>query len=213
MKENYKIDTKWIIRAGLGLAILLIIISIFIDKHQDSFEQQIQQYREQKDAFFKESEKSPIEDKEHFTGLNYFDPERKYRVKATLQPIHEQSNIIVKRNDGREDVYRKFAKASFELEGEKYQLTLLINQLESDSQLVAFIPFYDKTNGDETYQGGRYLDVKIQKDDEAIIDFNFAYNPFCVYSYKFSCPLPPEENFINLHIRAGEKIWKNHDEE
>ncbi len=67
-----------------------------------------------------------------------------------------------------------------------------------------FIPFKDQTSGQETYGGGRYLDVKIFGDD-VVIDFNKAYNPYCAFSARYNCPIPPKRNFLKISIAAGEK--------
>jgi len=72
-----------------------------------------------------------------------------------------------------------------------------------------FLPFSDTTNGNETYIGGRYIDCRIQKDLEWTIDFNKAYNPYCAYNYKYSCPIVPMENDLPIAIIAGVK--KFHD--
>ena len=71
-----------------------------------------------------------------------------------------------------------------------------------------FVPFADPTNGDETYHRGRYLDVDAQdaeSGDDVVLDFNLAYNPFCAYADTFSCAPPPEENHLDVPIRAGER--------
>jgi uncharacterized protein (DUF1684 family) len=39
------------------------------------------------------------------------------------------------------------------------------------------------------------------------VDFNYAYNPYCAYSERYSCPLPPAENWLKVPIRAGEKKY------
>jgi hypothetical protein len=70
-----------------------------------------------------------------------------------------------------------------------------------------FIPFNDRTNGVETYGGGRFIDITENGADKVIIDFNKAYNPYCAYNHKYSCPIPPEENDLKIKIKAGEKIW------
>jgi uncharacterized protein (DUF1684 family) len=72
-----------------------------------------------------------------------------------------------------------------------------------------FIPFYDKTNGHETYEGGRYLDAEILMPGyQIIVDFNLSYNPSCDYNEKFVCVLALEENRLNTEIRAGEMKFK-----
>ena len=77
-----------------------------------------------------------------------------------------------------------------------------------------FLPFRDGTNGVETYGGGRYLldtakGADLGGDPDAgtiVVDFNFAYQPSCAFDPKWSCPLSPPENRLDLPIRAGERI-------
>ncbi len=62
---------------------------------------------------------------------------------------------------------------------------------------VLFVPFTDQTSGEETYGGGRYIVLDIPEGNELVVDFNMAYNPFCVYSPDHSCPIPPlEKTFL-----------------
>ena len=70
-----------------------------------------------------------------------------------------------------------------------------------------FIPFADSTSGEDTYGAGRYLELGEIKNDRVVIDFNYAYNPYCAYSIDFSCPLPPAENYLAVAIEAGEKNY------
>ena len=106
-------------------------------------------------------------------------------------------------SDGKEKHYKKYAYARFELKGEVFQL-VLFRPLQKPDNLL-FLPFADGTSALETYGAGRYLDFEIPVDNELIIDFNLAYNPYCVFSDKYSCPLPPKENFLAVAIEAGEK--------
>ena len=77
-----------------------------------------------------------------------------------------------------------------------------------------FVPFRDATNGTETYGGGRYLldtakGADLGGDAERatiVIDFNFAYQPSCAFDPRWSCPLAPPENRLDIAIRAGERI-------
>jgi len=77
-----------------------------------------------------------------------------------------------------------------------------------------FLPFRDATNGAETYGGGRYLldtskgaDLGSDPDrGTVIVDFNFAYQPSCAFDPRWSCPLSPPENRLDLPIRAGERL-------
>ncbi|WP_162908344.1 DUF1684 domain-containing protein, partial [Allorhizocola rhizosphaerae] len=62
-----------------------------------------------------------------------------------------------------------------------------------------FLPFRDTTAGTLTYGGGRYLTdtvkgtfgrgVRLLGPDRVRLDFNYAYNPSCAYSPRWTCPL------------------------
>jgi uncharacterized protein (DUF1684 family) len=77
-----------------------------------------------------------------------------------------------------------------------------------------FLPFRDRTGGRDTYGGGRYvLDTAKAADlggdpvaGTIVVDFNFAYQPSCAFDPRWSCPLSPAENHLDLEIRAGERI-------
>ena len=73
-----------------------------------------------------------------------------------------------------------------------------------------FLPFTDLTNGDTTYGGGRYIDMRIPEKNTIILDFNQSYNPYCAYGGNYSCPIPPAENNLDIAITAGVKKFKAH---
>ena len=89
------------------------------------------------------------------------------------------------------------------MEGVELQLVAL--QLVDSAGDGLFVPFRDATNGAETYDAGRYLDLAAQDDGTYDLDFNLAYAPLCAYSPAYSCPLPPRENWLNARITAGER--------
>ena len=67
-----------------------------------------------------------------------------------------------------------------------------------------FLPFRDATSGKETYGAGRYLDVPRGENGQVVVDFNYAYSPYCAYGDAYSCALPPRENWLTVPIEAGE---------
>jgi uncharacterized protein (DUF1684 family) len=148
----------------------------------------------------------PADQRESFRGLSYFPADPEYRVRARLIPIDGPGEIVVPASDGSLRRYLRYAWAEFELQGGSHRL-LLLKDRESRVSNRLFLAFRDQTSGKETYGGGRYLDLFQQKEGEIIIDFNLAYNPYCVYDFAYSCPLPPEENRLAVPIRAGEKDY------
>ena len=179
---------------------------------QEEIIQAIQLLRKEKDHFFKTAPNSPLEesDKVHFKGLKYFPIDLKYRFEGKIERYIININnpkyyATFLTNKGPRKRYIRYGKFKFTFEEKEYSLDLY-KSIGSD---VIFIPFYDKTNGHETYEGGRYLDSEILMPGyQIIIDFNLAYNPSCAYNEKFVCVLPLEENRLKIDIRAGEKKFK-----
>jgi uncharacterized protein (DUF1684 family) len=77
-----------------------------------------------------------------------------------------------------------------------------------------FLPFRDATNGHETYGAGRYLLDAAKSADlggdadrgTLVLDFNFSFQPSCAFDPKWACPLAPRENWLDMPIRAGERL-------
>ena len=106
-------------------------------------------------------------------------------------------------------VYRRYGYVTFQRDSVSYTLTAYQNlkmRKEEGFEDYLFIPFRDATSRLTTYGGGRYLDLRIPEEETILLDFNLTYNPYCAYSHRFSCPIPPEENTLKVAIEAGEKI-------
>jgi uncharacterized protein len=207
MVQFYKVKKKYVLRAGIFMGLTLMVISLVMNSLRvNDYAIQVAKIRKEKDVYLKESEDSPIGNQDAFRGLNYFDPHQKYKVTARLRIIDSLSIIKVLRNDGKLTEYKRFAQAKFTLDQVDYTVVLLKSLDQADEDASLFLPFTDLSNGKETYHGGRYIDLHWVAGKKTIeIDFNLAYNPYCVYSYKYSCPIPPRENFIQTSILAGEK--------
>ena len=164
---------------------------------------QLLEFRADKDEFFRHNHHSPLEhaDRHGFAGLNYFDPDPNLVFTVRLDP-GDGSEIHIPTSDQQEKVYRRAGRARFEVDGKSIDVTLF-----DTGHPGLFLPFRDATSGDTTYGAGRYLDLEPNDDGTVTIDFNYAYNPSCVYSEGFSCPIPPIENWLEVPIEAGEKNY------
>ncbi|WP_158058150.1 DUF1684 domain-containing protein [Halorussus halophilus] len=179
------------------------------DFDQTQWSEELQSHREQKDEMFADHPQSPIppEEREDFDGLDYFDPDPKYRVTADVE-VHDQPEPVeMDVSAGRPQRYLRVATLRFSIDEEAYELT----GYQQESQDGLFVPFRDKTTGQQTYKDGRYMEFEPEADlaeiDEMTLDFNLAYSPFCAFSETFSCPLAPEENWLDVEILAGEKDY------
>ena len=99
---------------------------------------------------------------------------------------------------------RVFGVLSFKFKSQIYKLNVYQSQssiLEGDNTLL--LPFLDDTNGLSSYGGGRYINIVIPESDSILLDFNMAYNPYCAYNERYSCPIVPKENYLPFRVEAG----------
>ncbi len=171
-------------------------------------EQRVAQWRRERDQFFKTHERSPLlpSEKKTFNGLRYypFNPDYIFcgKIERYIFNINNPRYYATfPTNKGTHKRYIRYGRFLFTLGGKEYTIEIYKSILGD----TLFIPFKDRTNGKETYEGGRYIDAEILPGYQMILDFNMAYNPSCVYNDKFVCVLPPQENSLNIPIPAGEK--------
>jgi uncharacterized protein (DUF1684 family) len=195
--------------------ILIILLFAFVAHGQDFYgTNDVQTFRNERDKEFRKQSQTPLTDEDflNFKGLEYFPIDEKFVVKAKLEKTDDTQYFLMPTSVGTSRKFIKYGILKFELDEKNYSLNVYQSESaakKSEYKDLLFIPFRDLTNGTETYGAGRYLDIKIPSDNEVILNFNLAYNPNCAYGTdKFSCPLPPRENFLQVKIFAGEKKYE-----
>lgn len=199
---------------------LLFSIIYFIEKNPICFSKEkenpmedriekLKAFREKRNQFFKEDPHSPLKepDRKRFKGLNYYPIDLRYTFVGVIERYPNESKplyVILPTNKGIGRKYVKYGRFKFKWEGREY--VLQIYRPLGGGEL--FLPFRDKTSGKETYPHGRYLFIEPVPQGKVLIDFNRAYNPFCEYNEKYTCPFAPEENWLPIEIRAGEKRYR-----
>ena len=167
-------------------------------------------FRAEKDQFFAHHPQSPLtrEQQRQFQGLDYFPEAPDLHLELDVEEYVEKVHIEMQTTTGDIQAYIRFGKIHFQVDGQEVELTIYANQHGF------FLPFVDSLAGKETYPAGRYLEPELLPDGKVLIDFNWAYNPYCAYNEMWSCPLTPWENRLKVPIRAGEKIpegdWADH---
>ena len=193
---------------GAGVVVLIILIYSLLFKNTPDYIGSILEHRAEVDTFMGSGD-SPLPDtvKSDFQGLNYFEIKQEFKVKARLEMIPDQQTLTLGTSDGATEEYVKYANAKFELSDISLQLLVLKSE-DDQGEAYFFIPFSDLTSGEQTYGGGRYLEIPFSKNQQLYIDFNLAFSPYCAYNAKFSCPLPPAENHLQVAITAGERNFR-----
>jgi uncharacterized protein len=203
------------------LILCILILPLWLpaknDKSSDltrkEYVKNIKSERRARNKEFKDTNQSPFsfEQIATFSGLKYFRPDPDYKVMATFHKTEIPITFKMKTSTDREPEYRTFGTITFKLMDttfilQVYQNVELIKKPDYGDYL--FLPFTDETSAKECYGGGRYIDLHIPLTNTIEVDFNRAYNPYCAYNHKYSCPIPPAENHIPLKIKAGEKKYR-----
>jgi uncharacterized protein (DUF1684 family) len=144
--------------------------------------------------------------------ISFFKANKQYRLWAEFRETPGSTPFMIPTHSGKQKPYRQYGTLSFRIQGTEYVLhayqgmDLLKDTTYKD---YLFIPFRDRTNYESTYGGGRYIDLSIKDivDGKVLLDFNKCYNPYCAYSDGFNCPIPPDENTLQIEIPAGEKAF------
>jgi uncharacterized protein (DUF1684 family) len=165
-------------------------------------------YRERRDEYYAQASDSPIDPAQRgsFAGLTYF-PERPdlvFTVEIDGSGTDVGEHVELQTSDGQVKHFVRAGRAALTVDGQPVTLAVF-KDVERGRY---FLPFRDGTAGKESYAGGRYLDPRPKPDGSLIIDFNYAYNPYCAYGDGWSCPIPPLENFTVVRIEAGERAFQ-----
>ncbi|GAC1661575.1 MAG: DUF1684 domain-containing protein [Acidobacteriaceae bacterium] len=162
--------------------------------------QELEQFRAAKDEFMLGPD-SPLTDdqKTTFEHLSYYPPNDALRVEASLDPDVSSEPLVMQTTTGEEQEYVRLGKVHFEVDGQSVALTVF----GGGDQM--FLPMRDATSTEDTSPAGRYVEPEPAGDGKVLLDFNYLYNPYCAYNPRWSCPIPPVENWLQVPIRAGEK--------
>jgi len=198
---------------------MLAVIASFIscNPQKEEFVKEVQQFQYELNVHYSDEKNSPLtaEDLKDFKHLEFFKINENFKVTATFEETPDTDIFEMATTTDRKPLYRKYGVATFELDGEELKLNLYQNQqfmnsIEYGNSL--FMPYTDLTNSVSSYGGGRYIDIEKPMNgvETIVIDFNKSYNPYCAYNKKYSCPIVPSENSLNVKISAGVKKFKKH---
>ena len=171
--------------------------------------QKLKKFREKRDRFFKEDPLSPLResDRKEFKGLAYYPIDLAYVMVGPIERYPTEPKPIYVTLPTNKETGRKYVKHGrfkFQWKGKAYTLQIFRPLASGEF----FLPFKDKTSETETYPRGRYLSIEPMAGGNVLIDFNRAYNPFCQFNEKYTCPYAPEENWLDIAVRAGEKRFR-----
>ena len=173
----------------------------------EEFVRELEVERSMKDRFMAGHPESPFvaERIPGFEGLRYFPIDEAFVVKATLERRDPPEEAYLRTSRDGQASMRYVGDLRFRLQGRP--LKLRVYHAGEGVGTSVFIPFRDLTSGAESYGAGRYLTLELTPDDDYLLDFNRAFNPYCAYTDAYECGFPPSENDLPVAVTAGEKVW------
>ncbi|MEG0850474.1 DUF1684 domain-containing protein [Flavobacterium plurextorum] len=193
--------------------ILCLLLTFSFGFSQKKFKSvDAEKFQKQINSEYADAKTSPLmeEDLKTFKTLDFYPINEKYFVNARFEKAENEKVFEMKTTGTRTPKYVKYGTIYFTIDGIEMQLNVYRNIELSKQEKYKdhlFLPFSDLTCGKESYIGGRYIDLKIPKGNTIAIDFNQAYNPYCAYNHKYSCPIVPLENDLKIEIKAGVKTF------
>lgn len=198
----------------MRILLFLIFCSSFFFLHaqNDTYSDHIKDHREQYKAEFLKDSRSPIQKKRLLKKLHFYSPDPQYCVDALFSATPDARPFELATYSGITKPYIQHGWLDFTIQGVPLRLavykSIRLGAMPGFEDYL-FLPFKDATNGEQTYGGGRYMDLRTTDIDESghlTLDFNKAYNPWCAYSEGYNCPVPPAVNHLDIKIDAGEKL-------
>ncbi|MCF8276669.1 MAG: DUF1684 domain-containing protein [Flavobacteriales bacterium] len=198
------------LRSSLIITIILITTECFAQTDGKTIIADNEAFRIKLNKEYADSTESPLPNDERlvFDGLPFFPIDTNFCVTAQFYRAKRSKPFEMKTTTDRKPIYEVYGTVVFQLNGKEYSLNVYqSHQLRAMDEFKEdlFLPFTDLSNGEESYGGGRFIDLKIPSGNSIVIDFNQAYNPYCAYSNRYSCPIPPKENFLKTEVLAGVK--------
>jgi len=200
------------------LSLLILVIFSCSNKQHSYSDEQVAPFKQEFEKYVSEkneyciSDDSPIlkSDKPGFTGLHYYDYNANFRFEGPIHIYDNPDTIILYGSKQDERPSLKYGYFEFSFDGKTHQLQIFkILRDKPQQSNYLFLGFTDITSNEETHGGGRYINLELNEENFYLVDFNYAYNPYCAYNPKYSCAIPTRENHLQLAIEAGEK--KYHD--
>ncbi len=194
------------------LSFLFLILSLFLNAQTEKENiASIKKFQKELNTEYLNPKETPLrgDNLKNFKQHPFFPINLKYRVTAKFVKTENPVPFELPTSSGKFKQYQEYGKATFELDGKSFTLTLYqsldLMKMEKYKDYL-FLPFRDETNEKETYGGGKYMDLKIPAGNEIILDFNQSYQPYCAYNaFDYNCPIVPVENKLPIRIEAGVK--------
>jgi uncharacterized protein len=186
------------------IALILLVVVFYSLNTSKPYSEQIQEKRREYISNLITMEDSPLKAVKDSSKIKFFEPNSDFVINAKFTPSKEIKVFKIQMTDSTFSEIQAAGNAVFNYKNKEYTLLLF------DEGEHYLLPFKDLSNKNQTYGGGRYINIPKSNllNNDLEIDFNDSHNFYCAYSEKFVCPIPPKENSLNILINAGELKFK-----
>ncbi|MDY7103344.1 MAG: DUF1684 domain-containing protein [Actinomycetota bacterium] len=166
-------------------------------------------WRVTRDELFRTHPRSPLAGRPDAEPLAFAPYDPSWRLETALEPAQGDEGFEVAHSGDGSTRFRRVGRVVAHRFGEEVGLDLFWLDAYGGG---LFLPFRDRSNGDTTYGGGRYLLDGAKGADlgtageRLVLDFNYAYHPSCAHDGRWSCPLAPPGNHLAVRVDAGELL-------
>ncbi|BAO55713.1 hypothetical protein NMS_1704 [Nonlabens marinus S1-08] len=174
------------------------------------YEKLSQEYRNELSREYKAADNPPLSgmDKVNFKALKFYDFNPDFVIEARFEALDNTQEMQLNTSKPLIQTYTKYGYLHFQYEGKQHKLLVLqAENLKNDPEYYNYLSVYftDETNGKGSYKMGRYMELRAPLEETLVLNFNNTYNPYCAYSDRYACPVPPKENKLPFAIEAGVK--------
>lgn len=197
-----------VVRGGSVLVLALLAAGCGDRNSEMSYADRVTQERVSRDMEMR-SDRSviPPQRRASFRGLQYFDVDSTYHFTLPIDRFPSTDTVMMAESTGGVAPQVRVGTISIPFPQQRDTLTVF-EVTEGKERGTLWIPFTDETNGETTYELGRYVDLETIGEDSVAVDFNTAYNPTCAYNPRYACPIPPDANALSFAVSVGEKTPK-----
>ncbi|WP_213520225.1 DUF1684 domain-containing protein [Nonlabens sp.] len=188
--------------------VILLVLAFSLSLGAQDQEQESIDYRKKLSLEYQSGENKVLTEREkkNFGYLNFYDFDPEFVVEARFEPLPNTEELPLETSTTRIASFVKYGYLHVTLKGKKCKLLVLSSpSLKDDPEYYNYLSvfFTDETNGAGSYKLGRYMELRAPLEESLTLNFNNTYNPYCAYSERFSCPIPPAENHLPLKVTAG----------
>lgn len=139
-----------------------------------------------------------------FQGTPAYEPDPRWQLAGTFRPAVPEQVAVPSSAPGLTNTYTSPGHVDVVVDGHPRSFVAFEGKRPGTVRVVV----RDATSGVTTYPSGRYVDVDVTDPSGAVVlDLNRASNFPCSYTHVPTCPVAPRQNWLDLAVEAGDRLF------